>query len=97
MSNIPKARDLLAELMLSLREQGLHEYADQLELIIPMMIRDRYKDRVKPQSQFVTTALAIEILQYAQKNQHLSAQAVANKYGVNPGRVSEILKAAKEK
>jgi hypothetical protein len=81
---IPGVRDRLYELADELGEEELRDLADQLW-------RKSAKKRAPVRSPKLTPEMAEEIRQYAAANPDAHQQDIAEKFGVNHGRVSEAL------
>lgn len=83
-SGIPAVRDRLRELA---DEHGLEELRD----LADQMYRRTARKRAPIRSPKLTPALAQQIRQYAASNPSAHQQDIAQKFGVNHGRVSEAL------
>lgn len=83
-SGIPAVRDRLRELA---DEHGLEELRD----LADQMYRRTARKRAPIRSPKLTPALAQQIRQYAASNPGAHQQDIAQKFGVNHGRVSEAL------
>lgn len=83
-SGIPAVRDRLRELA---DEHGLEELRD----LADQMYRRTARKRAPIRSPKLTPALAQQIRQYAANNPGAHQQDIAEKFGVNHGRVSEAL------
>lgn len=83
-SCIPAVRDRLRELA---DEHGLEELRD----LADQMYRRTARKRAPIRSPKLTPALAQQIRQYAAANPGAHQQDIAEKFGVNHGRVSEAL------
>jgi len=81
---IPELRARLRELAEEYDLDELHDIADELHRNPPV---SRAKNRSKP----LTTELADEIRRYVRRNPGLHQRDVAQRFNVNPGRVSEAL------
>lgn len=81
---IPELRDRLREIA---DEEGLGEIHD----ICDEMCRNSPIKRAANKSRPLTPALAKEIRAYVKKHPRLHQRDVAQKFNVNPGRVSEAL------
>lgn len=82
--SIPEVRDRLRELADEHGIDELHDLADQ-------MFRKSAKKRAPIRSPKLTPEIAEQIRQYAAANPDAHQQDVAEKFGVNHGRVSEAL------
>jgi len=82
--SIPEVRDRLRELAEEHDIEELHDLADQ-------MYRKSAKKRAPIRSPKLTPELADEIRQYAAANPDAHQQDIAEKFGMNHGRVSEAL------
>jgi chromosome condensin MukBEF complex kleisin-like MukF subunit len=81
---IPAVRDRLYELADELDIEELRELADQLW-------RKSARKRAPIRSPKLTPEMAEEIRQYAADNPDAHQQDIAEKFGVNHGRISEAL------
>jgi hypothetical protein len=91
MSDIPLARKKLRFMCEEMKAARLDYYADQIDDIISLMTREKYKKRTSRQSATMTPELADQIRSYALAHPNVSTQRVANHFNVNSGRVSEAL------
>jgi hypothetical protein len=82
--NIPEIRDRLRELADEHDLEELHDLADE-------MYRNSPVRRARPQSAHLSAELAEEIRQFANKNPKMHQRDIAQKFNVNPGRVSEAM------
>ena len=81
---IPAVRDRLRELADEHEIEELHELADQ-------MYRKSAKKRAPIRSPKLTPEMAKDIREFASANPQAHQQDIAEKFGVNHGRVSEAL------
>ena len=81
---LPDIRERLVELSFE------HDIPELRELAAEM-VRRHSNRRAPTKSRRVTTFLALRIRLHARINQKASFQEIANHFGVNPGRVSEII------
>jgi len=81
---IPELRKRLRELAEELNFHELHDIADELHRNPPV-------SRARIRSETLTPELAEEIRQYVKKNPDLHQRDVAQRFNVNPGRISEAL------
>ena len=97
MSNIPEARQRLAQLSAELKADGKDGYAAEIDQIIDMMHRKRIKRvRASTTSHKITPYLATEIELFCRRRPEISNQRVAEIFNVNQGRVTEILERGSE-
>lgn len=82
--SIPEVRDRLRELAEEHGLEELHDLADQ-------MYRKSAKKRAPTRSPKLTPEKAEEIRAYAEANPDAHQQDIAEKFGVNHGRVSEAI------
>ncbi|GAA0468908.1 hypothetical protein GCM10009096_07280 [Parasphingorhabdus litoris] len=82
--SIPQIRDRLRELADELNLEELHDLADE-------MYRNSPVKRARARSVHLTPELAEEIRVFVRKHPKLHQRDVAQKFNVNPGRVSEAL------
>ncbi len=82
--NIPQIRDRLRELADELGVEELHDLADE-------MYRNSPVRRARTKSAHLTVELAHEIRIFALKNPKMHQRDIAQKFNVNPGRVSEAM------
>lgn len=92
MSDIPQARTRLEALRDEMLAAHLDYYVEDIDHILTLMVREKYKERTARQSATMTPELADQIRNYAIGHPNLSAQRIANHFNVNSGRVSEALK-----
>lgn len=91
MSDIPSARVHLEAMRDEMQNANLDYYVEQINYVLSLMVREKYKQRTSRQSATMTPELADEIRDYAIRHPNLSTQRIANHFNVNPGRVSEAL------
>lgn len=92
-SNIPAAREALAELALEMRERGFDAWSTRINDIISSMMHQTSPDkRTTPQRNAPTQAQREAVLRL-RRDTDMSQQAIADAVGLNPGRVSEIIHA----
>lgn len=79
-----------------IREEML-ELATQMQLMgrwMRFLAKETYRrtyERAPTRSRRITQKLRAEVLTYRHENPTASFQDIANAFGINPGRVSEIL------
>jgi hypothetical protein len=83
-SGIPAIRDRLRELADEHNLEELHDLADQ-------MYRKSHTKRAPTRSPKLTPEMAQDIRDYKSANPDAHQQDIAEKFGVNHGRVSEAL------
>lgn len=88
MSDMKLVRELLRK---AKREHNRGEMLRLIDQAIANSFRDYVKKRVPCESRAITRYLAGLILADYKNNKNQSCQALANKYNVNPGRVSELI------
>lgn len=91
MSDIPQARARLEAIRDEMLAAHLDYYAEDIDHILSLMTRERYKERTARQSATMTPELVEQIQKYAIAHPNLSSQRIANHFNVNSGRVSEAL------
>lgn len=84
MSSIPEVRKRLLQLAKEHKLPELSELAEKLKREPPVR-------RAPASSASMTPELCEQIREYAEGHPFESLSFIANKFGVNPGRVSEIL------
>lgn len=89
-SNVPEARAKLLEIERDLRNVGLHEVADRIARVRPLLVRRAPARRVSPKSPSVSPEVA-EAMRRLARTTDLTQAEIASRFGVNPGRVSEVL------
>jgi hypothetical protein len=89
LSNVPKARELVAEAAKMLPAGSAARAA--LMQALPLLTRESPVKRTGQRSRMMTQALACEIWRYYRRNPAASHQQIADALRVNPGRVSEVL------
>ena len=91
-SDIAEARKRLSNFAKGLTVLGYPGLATQIHTeIIPLMIRSYAGRRAPTRSKKITPKLRAEIIAFAAKHPDASYQWIANWFGTNPGRVSEVL------
>lgn len=93
MSNIPFARTTLQRLAFDLRTNAISrlEAADEINTLLQMLARKSPVRRAPVKKRGITPDLRSVILRYASDHPKAHLQDIADRFGVNPGRVSEIL------
>lgn len=81
---IPEIRDRLREIADEEGLEELHDLADEMHRNSPVR-------RARPRSAQLTPELAEEIRNYARKNPRMHQRDIAQRFNVNPGRVSEAM------
>lgn len=87
MSDIPKAREIIKDVM---GEVG-HGQRVKLAEALALMSRKKYKPRSSIKSQSMSKSLAAQIFAHHVNNPDASAAEIAVRFNVNPGRVSEVI------
>ena len=89
-SNIPHARQLLKTAL-------AYEMSEEARLLVQEalghMTRHFVKIKAPVEARKVTRGLAASILRYYQRNPEMSCRLIGEHFGVNGGRVSEIISA----
>ena len=89
-SKIPEARKILVDVLNNCNIDN--QARTMIEDCLPLMVRDSYKrHRASATSRRMTAELRDEILEECRKNPNAQTKVIANKFGVNQGRVSECL------
>ena len=93
-SNIPKAREILEQLIDDLEFLEKWQVTDRISVAINHMTRSSPANRASVKSNPVTDEILekIRVLGHEAVDLDLSQQDIANAVGVNPGRVSEVLR-----
>ena len=93
-SNIPKAREILEQLIDDLEFLEKWQVTDRISVAINHMTRSSPANRASVKSNPVTDEILekIRVLGHEAVDLDLSQQDIANVVGVNPGRVSEVLR-----
>jgi hypothetical protein len=93
MSNIPEARAQLAEIAADVRAAGDNATAERIRRVIEShMVRESPVRRTGQRSRPLTEDRADEIRAYAAgPGRGLTLHEIATQFGVNQGRVSEVL------
>lgn len=81
---IPEIRNRLREIADNHAIEELHDLADE-------MYRNSPIRRARPSSANLTPELAEEIRAYAKRHPKMHQRDIAQKFNVNPGRVSEAM------
>jgi hypothetical protein len=92
MSDIPRAREILHDI---LEEDMSDAVRVRIMLALSLMTREKYTRKAPRSSRRVTPQLALSIKLFAENNPEMPLQDISNIYGVNAGRVSEILSGKK--
>ena len=88
MSNIPEARRLL----LLIADAADETTAESIRHVVEnFMVREKYVRKAPVKSRAVTPGMARRIRIMALRHPHMHQTDIAAQFGVNPGRVSEIL------
>lgn len=90
MSNIPLARQRIAQIANELRRAGQRDLATKLSGVTTLLHRRPAARRMPVHSRSITPAIRQQILDLA-RTTDLHSSEIAARLGVNPGRVSEIL------
>jgi hypothetical protein len=93
MSNIPLAREKIAALSFSMVHGLVDEddILDELDEILALLWRKAPVRRAAATSSKMTAEMAEAIRAFAKRNEDVSLQQIAIRFGVNAGRVSEAL------
>lgn len=92
MSDVPAARQILADLAARLRQLGHADCAETVESAVSLMVRRSHaRPRSPNRSRVVDEGLAGRIRVYALEHPAASQQDIAERFGTNHGRVSEAL------
>ena len=93
-SNIPKAREILDDLMENLEALEPHQVKHRISVALNHMTRSSPASRASVKSNPITDEILekIRALGHESVDLDLSQQDIANAVGVNPGRVSEVLR-----
>lgn len=92
MSNIPEAREIIAQVHDTLLSMGLAADAARLSQALRLLVRRPYaREKAPARSAWVDASLAAEIRKMARTYPNMPQQKIAEAFGVNAGRVSEAL------
>ena len=90
-SNIPKARDMLMEIAVMLREvHGLDDVAVEIMAVVTAHLHRTPAVRKMPITSLPVDAGVVAGVRWYLKNTDKPTQWIADHYRINPGRVSEI-------
>ena len=90
-SQIPQARIKLYQVVNECQIDG--RARTLIEEVIPMTFRETYKrDKAEPTSNPMTSKLRRDVATYYLDNPQEPTQSIANKFNVNAGRVSEVIR-----
>ena len=90
--SIPEIRDRLHELVKENADNTAGKSAwSEVADLADELYRNTAISRAKPHSEKMTAELAEEIRAYKKANPEMSQRKIAEKFNVNPGRVSESL------
>ena len=92
-SNIPRAREILIDLIKDLEEGPMpqHEVIDEVLDALMLMTKEFKKKRAPRESTPASDELKKEIALHAKRNPSDSAMTIAKIFNVNIGRVSEAI------
>ena len=91
-SNIPQAREELVDLAKELYDKGQLDLSLRISAIVDKYLFRNPPDKVtRAKHNSPTAAQEREVLRLRSGNSDLSQQEIAQRVGLNPGRVSEIL------
>lgn len=93
MSNVPQARVILRDVVKQLKTGTITKLnaAKVVSSTLPMLTRKSPVRRSPKRKRYVTQSLIGQIKAYARQNPLMHLDDIAAHFGVNPGRVSEIL------
>ena len=93
MSNIPEARSILRGVARDLRAGTVtrHPAAAAISQAMPMLVRAAAARRAPRAKRYVTKGLIAQIKAFASVHPLMHLDDIAKHFGVNPGRVSEVL------
>lgn len=94
MSTITVARELIDAMIHDLDcgiEYSPEELTSRLVEIKAKMFRKKPVRKASAQSQIMTPELAVSIRAFAHRNKDITLQAIATRFNVNAGRVSEAM------
>lgn len=89
--HVAKNKRTIPELRNRLRELADEHELDELHGIADEMFRNSPVRRAAPNSAALTPELAKKIRAFAAKNPKMHQREIAQKFNVNPGRVSEAM------
>jgi hypothetical protein len=89
MSNVPRARELVAQAAKMLPVGSAARAT--LMAALPLLTRESPVKRTGKKSRMMTQAVACEIWRYYRRNKDASHQDIGDALRVNPRRVSEVL------
>ena len=92
MSNIPRAREWIGDIVTELVRRGQHDLAGQLTEVQGDLYRRRpARARAPTQNLPVDARMAATLREYARTHPRMPLQEIGHKFNVNAGRVSEAL------
>lgn len=93
MSNVPQARVILRDVAKQLKSGSITRLnaAKVVSATLPLLTRQSPVRRSPRRKRYVTRNLIGQIKAYARQNPLMHFDDIAAHFGVNPGRVSEIL------
>lgn len=92
MSNIPEACDDLMNIAQELRDLKLLSLARRIERIVRYKMKRASGPRAEPHRRPMTPELKKEILEYHRSHPKEAQDKIAERFNVNQGRVSEIIR-----
>ena len=93
MSNVPQARVILRDVVKQLKTGTITRMgaAKVVSATLPLLVRNSPVRRSPRRKRYVTQSLIRQIKAMARQNPLMHLDDIAAHFGVNPGRVSEIL------
>lgn len=97
MSNVPQARTILRAVAQQLKTGAITKLnaAKVVASTLPLLTRQSPVRRTTRRKRYVTRNLIGQIKMYARQNRDMHLDDIATHFGVNVGRVSEILNGKK--
>jgi hypothetical protein len=93
MSNVPRAREAIINLVVDMERIGLHDLSERLVSVLhDLHRRPLVKPRAPVSSLVVDAKVAENLRRFAWRNPDLSQQAIGELFRTNAGRVSEALR-----
>jgi hypothetical protein len=93
---LPEIRERMYEIADALERRGLHDYAIELHSLADETKRKYYGRKQKAKAPSITGEMKGRIIQYAADHPLALQREIASHFGVDGGRVSEVLNGHRE-
>ena len=89
---MPEIRKELFAIARKLHKLEHREESERILFLVSEMVRRSSIKKSKPTSRKIDDGLVAEIREFAKRNPAMSQVAIAAQFGVNQGRISEVLR-----